>query len=179
MLSEFIREVRVLMKSATRIIAIILCFTVPFLLTGCPNPIHYMNSPDNFSGSTWSTENGEISFSVDYEYVTRFSGFEYNTQGEKIPVMPLEAKMFGRIVLEGAVYEFFALSMPQDYSFVLISDDLPEASEERTYSEMIDEYTLVVFDANFESEEKFTVEVCSSKIFEIGKEFTFLRSDTQ
>ena len=159
-------------------------------MTGCPGPGVYIErkkSPEKYPGSTWSTENGEISFCVAEEYSNRFIGYIELQDGTLGQRTALDTNIFGRICFGGEEYEFFACNFGfggSGFSWFLISEEMPTSGDaDLLYDEILKEYTLVFLKMNF-YKNYCTGKVVkgshvTNKIYEEGTEFKFLRTDKE
>ena len=170
-------------KKAT---VLILCIVILVTMTGCPSPWYYgeMKKPlHKFPGSTWSTENGEIYFYVDYEYTERFSGYIETSKGTLATVSPLYTNMFGELYINETKCKFFAdegFGVDGYPHLSFLSEEMPTGEDEvMIYDDIIKEYTLVDFSIDCKSKNHFTAKVVESKIYEVGTTFEFYRTDVE
>ncbi|MBE6644946.1 MAG: hypothetical protein E7612_06175 [Ruminococcaceae bacterium] len=166
------------------IIAVLIAVFISPILVFCLLLIGRLNffididyrSPDNYSGYTWSNYDETIVFKVEEEK-NRFRGTDLNVKGTPVAVSPLYANMFGTMKFENNQYDFFFdLRM---YDGAIISEELPEVSEEGKFSETYEEYMLVSFSVDYISKKHFVAKVTSSKIpeIEVGEKIHFYQTD--
>ena len=152
------------------------------LLTGCA--LIYMIedelAPTNFPGSTWSTQDGKITFTVQEEYIIRSEGKEQIMSGAFVEISPLQTKMFGEISTEGETIPVF-ICTGRPFCMRFYSDDMPEKCEDtKDFSYFKQEYTLLSGDF-YGGIKHFELKVTLSKIDEIPVEtvLDFYRTDVK
>ena len=138
--------------------------------------------PPSHPGSTWSTPDGKITFTVQEEYIVRFEGKVEISTGEFVEASPLQTNIFGEISTEcGPLPVFISFHSPAS-SVIFYSEDMPYKSgdtEDRTYVLM--EYSLLQCELYRKSKKHFELKVEFSKIDEIpeGTVFDFYRTDAE
>ena len=174
-----------------QILCLFLCAVILFTFTGCPGPAHLLEerkSPENFPGSTWSTENGGISFYVAEEYSPRFQAYRINPDGAiTYGLDRLETNVYGSILINGKEHPFFAMVVSVwggvGFLWHLISEDMPqEGNEALLYEEIIPEFTFAILVFRYKKNRcTATVKNVSclfeNYLYEEGTEFEFFRTD--
>jgi hypothetical protein len=156
--------------------------------TGCKDPTVFIKerrSPENFPGSTWSTENGEISFYVTEEYSLRFRAHRTNSDGTKTYGLDLlSTNIYGKIMLGEEQKEFFLTKLGYNGRFVwiLVSEDMPyEGDEDLFYDEIFHEYSILRLLVKYKKNRcTATVDhgvLPENNFFPDGTEFEFFRTD--
>ena len=151
------------------------------LLTGCVfDP--YAIDPPNHPGSTWSTPDGKITFTVQEEYIVRFEGKVKTTTGKFLEASPLETNIFGEISTEGEAIPVFITFHSHASSVSFYSEDMPYKSgdtEDRSY--VLSEYRFLQCELYRKNAKHFELKVEFSKIDEIpaGTVLDFYRTDVE
>jgi len=165
---------------------VLTAFTLLLSLTLLPScAITYMIAdalaPKSYPGSTWSTQDGKITLTVEEEYIIRSEGKEQIMSGEFVETSPLRTNMFGEISTDGETLPVFICTGRPTY-MRFYSEDMPEKCEDtKDFSYFKQEYTLLNGDAYFAGIKHFRFEVEVSKIDEIpvGTVLDFYRTDVE
>ena len=152
------------------------------LLTGCAfiYMIDDALAPESYPGSTWSTQDGKITFTVQEEYIIRSEGKAQIMSGEFVETSPLQTNIFGEISAEGETIPVF-ICTGRPFYMRFYSDDMPEKCEDtKDFSYFKQEYTLLNGDA-YSGIKHFELKVEFSKIDEIpaGTVLDFYRTDVE
>ena len=176
------------MKKTKKLLCLLLCAVMLLTMTGCPGPgvlIEERKSPERFPGSTWSTENGEISFYITEEPVERFSGYYELEDGTLVYRTGLTTNIFGEICINGEKHKFFVYDWGFDYDafyWIFLAEDMPTTGhEDILHDQFLKEYTLMYLKMRYKKNRCFG-EVAEpspvkNKFYEVGTEFEFFRTD--
>ena len=154
------------------------------LLTGCAfaNMHAIAIDPPSHPGSTWSTPDGKITFTVQEEYIVRFEGKEEISTGRFVEVSPLETNIFGEISTEcGPLPVFITFHSPAS-SVAFYSEDMPyKSGDTENRSDVLREYSLLQCELYRKNAKHFELKVEFSKIDEIpaGTVLDFYRTDVE
>jgi len=176
------------MKKTKKLLCLLLCAVMLLTMTGCPGPgvlIEERKSPERFPGSTWSTENGEISFYITEEPVERFSGYYELEDGTLVYRTGLTTNIFGEICINGEKHKFFVDIwgfVGAGFSWSFVSEDMPTTGdEELLYDRFFEEYTLIFLKMRYKNNrcvgQVGEPSYGTNKFYEVGTEFEFFRTD--
>lgn len=151
-----------IIKKISIFLIVICCVVIFFMFL-----IFYRNPryiEQEFPNTKWSTENNDFWFCVEEESILRLDG---NDSADDY-----YTSIFGEFSFEGNVYKFSAYTLP-DLSFVIVSEDLPQKTQETAGSLIDCKYTLVIFDITLMNKNKIVVRVPKNDIFNPGTEYIF------
>lgn len=141
--------------------------------------LDWMN-PGEQPGSTWSTPDGEIYFTVEEEVEKRFKApMLENIEPWQYSVM--ETQMYGEINIAGIKYIFFidSFAIPGQAHMTFYSDEMPTTAEDgQLFGDFVRQYELCSFDIDYKSTKHFKAIVDQSNIPDIkeGTVFHFYRT---
>ena len=129
-------------------------------------------APENYPNSTWSTLDGNIFFTVNEEYQTRFEA-PFNAGAASL--VSLETNMYGEISVGAKKYNFFIDSAPHMHQISFLWEEMPITSDD--FFDTLEEYELLTLAIDYKSKSHFAVKVNESKITEIqvGEKLHFYR----
>ena len=148
-----------------------------FSLIGCQNPIIYARLPQNFPGSKWETESGEISFVVESIYLPLPQLVGKHGYGDD-PHIWFFAQ--GEVNIDGEKIGVYFESCPGSNDICIVSKEIEELTETTTEyphfeGEESAKYVIAWFDCDYKSKKRFVAVVTESEYFEIGEKFFFKR----
>ena len=126
---------------------------------------------EKYPNTSWSTNDGKITFSVGDEWVKRYEG-----SGD-VSYVRIYTKIFGQID-NGEVKQNVFITFPGTIlNMRIMSDDMPKDGEEGEFDNDLSTYTIANFKISYISNKHFKATVTDSPIYEVGTVFDFYRTD--
>ena len=138
--------------------------------------------PPSHPGSTWSTPDGKITFTVQEEYIVRFEGKVEISTGEFVEASPLETNISGEISTNDEAIPVFITFHSPASSVIFYSEDMPyKSGDTEDGTDVLREYRFLQCELYRKNAKHFELKVEFSKIDEIpaGTVLDFYRTDVE